>query len=300
MRTVLHIGMNKTGSTSLQNTLHKNRDPLLRAGILYPLAGRGHIGTSAIFHYEMSRILGFANAPADPAKNAAESAALKAGLAAEISDTKPDTLILSSEYFCLRRDISQLQGFLDGHDLTIVVYLRRHDFWYASLYAQAVFSIPGKLPWKPGFAGYIDWVKSHRDHFPSHGSLLDHWSRAFPAARIVARPLPCDLRTDRRKKAAAINLWQDFLDHAGIAVPRSLYETPPAHENRSGGAAQVQEAERLHRMKDGETDLDFPVFPDLAAADPLREIVAAHEDDYQKIAEEYLRLPGVPLFSALS
>ncbi|MEI6505200.1 MAG: hypothetical protein WCO90_04885, partial [Planctomycetota bacterium] len=36
VRFVFHVGPHKTGTTSVQVTLHANRDRLLRDGVLYP------------------------------------------------------------------------------------------------------------------------------------------------------------------------------------------------------------------------------------------------------------------------
>jgi hypothetical protein len=35
-RLVIHVGPHKTGTTSVQSTLHANRQALLRQGVLYP------------------------------------------------------------------------------------------------------------------------------------------------------------------------------------------------------------------------------------------------------------------------
>jgi hypothetical protein len=40
MKVILHIGLNKTGTSSLQNFFHKNEEFLSRNDIIYPKSGR--------------------------------------------------------------------------------------------------------------------------------------------------------------------------------------------------------------------------------------------------------------------
>lgn len=294
MRTVLHIGMNKTGSTSLQNALYWGRAGLLSAGMLYPETGCGLSGTSMIFQYELSRMLGYSNTPAGSEGDAGK---LKADLENEITAHNPNLLLLSSEYFCLRRDISRLQQFLAGHELTVVVYLRRHDYWYASLYAQAVASIPGAFPWSPGFAGYVDWLARHPDHFHSYGALLDHWRAAFPAANIVVRPLTHDLHRNEAGKSETLNMVHDFFLQISTPLPEHLAHIELRRDNRSAGPVQVQEAELNRRVQRGEAVGDFEIFPQLVEAEAVQRVILTQAADYAYIAEKYLGQTMQPLFS---
>ncbi len=51
----LHIGIPKTGTTSIQSFLFNNRDQLLEAGILYPLTRRSEqCLTGAYGHHKLS------------------------------------------------------------------------------------------------------------------------------------------------------------------------------------------------------------------------------------------------------
>ncbi|MFQ6551006.1 hypothetical protein AAD018_001505 [Aestuariibius insulae] len=119
MRTVLHIGPHKTGTTSFQHRLHANRDGLAKAGILYPVSGSFIFGQHRLPFALLDRT--------DPHRGdvpdlSAEAAALKD----EIERTKPDLLILSSEEFSVLRSdhIARLAETLDLETPEIVAVVR--------------------------------------------------------------------------------------------------------------------------------------------------------------------------------
>lgn len=143
-RCLIHAGMPKTGSTTLQAFFAANRRALRARGILYPacLGGRSHVHLAAALHPGPSpqrdsalRALGLS----DPA---ALAPLLEARLAEEIEAAEPcGTLLLSSEFFwSLPRHASMLKrlaAFAARHAARseVVVWLRRQDEFAVSIAA---------------------------------------------------------------------------------------------------------------------------------------------------------------------
>lgn len=129
----LHIGLTKTGSSSLQSALAAHRDLLKNAGLVYPLAGRSRHGHTAHhnLYYEIS--------PHGRAhdKFIALRGTWKDALS-EIDELPGGRGLISSEGFqyCLAEDVKRLIRLLAGRRIEVVVYLRRRDRWLESAWNQ--------------------------------------------------------------------------------------------------------------------------------------------------------------------
>ncbi len=102
-RIILHIGLRKTGTTTIQNVLHANRDFLLRQeGVLYPsLAANlsnalGTICTKVPRNQMANKAAGFTTEER-AARIAAQRERFRNSLDAEISSLEWNTLLLSAE-----------------------------------------------------------------------------------------------------------------------------------------------------------------------------------------------------------
>jgi hypothetical protein len=146
MKTIFHIGTPKTGTTTLQNSLHEARGALARHGILYPsLAELGHrnqhpLVINVLPPEKLPRQFRF-RPQHDLDRLASRSATM---VAAEIEARRPDHLLLSSEYF--NRDFtpeerSRQKALLERFgvsDLVFSVYIRRPSSHYLSLLTQGL------------------------------------------------------------------------------------------------------------------------------------------------------------------
>ena len=178
----LHIGMNKAGSSAIQRTLAARESVLWSAGLLYPRAGRS--GSQA--HHLISHVLGFSQGKPPSVRSRSELENLAPKLAAECTARNCHTVLVSSEVFTNRGDIAQVREFLAGWDVQIVVYLRRHDHWWASCYSQGVRMTPNP-PWPLGFDGYIAWQRTRR-HKGDYRKLLEDWGAVFGEENLLVRP----------------------------------------------------------------------------------------------------------------
>ena len=136
-RTVfLHIGIHKTGTSAIQNVCRANHRELLRAGILFPIAGfvaqpQYHL-TATSGH---SALIGFLSAPHAPKVPRAGQALLR-----QIESGSWNRLVLSSEALSAphkRRAVECVAWFRQqGFEVKLIAYLRRQDGWLDSFYRE--------------------------------------------------------------------------------------------------------------------------------------------------------------------
>lgn len=126
-RLILHIGTQKTGSSSLQKTLRDARERLLQAGILYPMLERGR---HRFKHAGMTR--------AAKSERPDDAAAEHAALVQEFRASGAHTMVLSDE--ALWRAQTPFRHFFErfrpAFRIEVVAYLRRPDLYIESLYNQ--------------------------------------------------------------------------------------------------------------------------------------------------------------------
>ncbi len=122
----LHIGTNKTGTTSIQNQLYNHRSELLKHGICYPLETKAH------HHVFRNNKTGSLQLKMD---NWSE-------LMKEIESDELMKVIISSEGFAKSYGNIELDGLhqikneLRDFDVTIVLFLRSQHSFLESYYSQ--------------------------------------------------------------------------------------------------------------------------------------------------------------------
>lgn len=116
---ILHIGVEKTGSTSLQSYLSQYKDILLNEGVLYP-----ETGMVSNHHYLV-------------AKNEVDLSIL----IEEFELSGVNTLLLSSEHFSTIEDsrvIWNLKKAFSNYNVKIICYIRDPVTWLISLYGEHI------------------------------------------------------------------------------------------------------------------------------------------------------------------
>lgn len=289
VRLYLHIGMNKTGTSAIQRFLSQNDHQLMAAGWLYPRTGR-----TVDAHYELSRALGFAHR--NPPVDLAALARMRAAIDREVAASGARAVILSSEDFVLRGGVTGVREFLAGYDTRIVVYLRRHDHWWASVYSQAV-KMVADPPWERGIQGYIRFTRRRQGRQGRYRELLDSWAAEFGSGAMCVRPFEAEQNSG--------GVVADFL--RTIEVP-ALSNIAPGdagrvNESLSGETLQLLEvvqratisAEVRRRLKErllalpGDRSEGALLGPGLR-----RRLVEEQLEDYAYIARTYLgRADGV-------
>ena len=184
-RCILHIGMPKTGSSSLQQLLADNRESLAREGIVYPLTSPWPPGS----HGELGRIFYRAYQ-----KRKGLRRRLFEHLADRIRATEGDVLILSAEALSetdtRSEAASTIAEFLAGlgYELQVVAFVRPQAEFLNSKYAQVIRSLnTGDL--------FADWFEKqvakpdmrYRKRFRQWSRLPDGAFTPIPYSRPVLR-----------------------------------------------------------------------------------------------------------------
>jgi hypothetical protein len=127
----LHIGLGKSGSSTIQHFATANTERLRAAGLIYP----GLTGRSPEHHMELGQV----------ARMAQQGAALPppfAALREAILRNEGESYLISSEFFLRHnaaasaRNALALRDFLGTVPVRVLVYIREYPPWVESLYAQ--------------------------------------------------------------------------------------------------------------------------------------------------------------------
>ena len=132
MRFIIHAGMEKTGTTSLQKFLYDNRDALLKElGVLYPLS---YISGRAHYFYSSSYLRDFKKHFSTP-----DIRQVIDGLSLEIEKKEPEIVLISCEYMFqnlysdLKILLEMLKRKFKSTEVDLVTYIRRQDDWIESM-----------------------------------------------------------------------------------------------------------------------------------------------------------------------
>ena len=236
MKVILHIGCEKTGTTTLQRFMQLNRSLLQKRGICYPLspgeANHTKLAVAAISETKLKTFLPLLFEVRTPKELENFRADLTAALKREANGS--DTLILSSEHCSStlvdESEIRRLRDMLSeiGRDIRVVVYLRRQDDFLASNYSTQIrLGAVHKLQF-PAARHVID----RYDYRP----LLERWNAIF--GDLIVRIY------DRRRLVDG-DIISDFLDACGVAR-RPEFVVPP-NENVALGRDQIEFLRRLNK-----------------------------------------------------
>lgn len=223
-RLLIHIGTEKTGTTSIQQFLNRNAAVLESRGIWYPTdSSRSYCDATAHFPLAGSlvdnwqdfvhpgRVPFFPNCAAD--------------LGADARARPAGTTVVSSEHFSSRvRDAARLAAFrrtlsATFGEIRIVCYLRNQaDLALSSHATRTIFG---------GRAAFDPAQVSTDDPYFNYLAMLDLWASAFGADALVVREY------DRRTLASG-DVCRDFLTKVlgigeeGLVFSKELNPTPGA------------------------------------------------------------------------
>jgi len=225
MRIIVHIGAEKTGTSSVQQFLTQNREKLKSAGYLYPTAQgyESHMSLPAACQNDAVRddlrmIYGL-----DSVQKIREfRVALVEQLRGQAREGKYSHMVVSSEHCSSRLvspvEVERLAQMLRkiSQDVIALVYIRRQDEFLCSSYSTDV---------KSGFSGRmtLPGEELRRNRYDYH-ALLRRWASVFGKENVV-----CRIYEQKRLKNG--DIVDDFADAAGL--PLTGEYSRPARVNES-------------------------------------------------------------------
>ncbi len=229
-KAVLHIGIEKTGTTSIQEFLHLNRKLLQVQSINFPsfLGTRNHLKLAA-FCMNDDNITQFAkqNSIDTPQQKKEWNKSLEKKFSNEIKQISKQvsTVIFSSEHFASylksQNEILRLKDFLSTffYQFQVIIYIRRQD-----LIACSMAGTMAKAGIENGIATGNNIIRKQYYNFDK---TLKKWSLAFGKENIC-------LRVFEESKLLQGDLILDFMHAAGIknnpdfSLPSRLNTSPSA------------------------------------------------------------------------
>lgn len=299
---VLHVGMDKTGTSSIQVLLHCNRARLRELGVLVPESpGKTRHMRLSLFvksDDEVANSIVWSRQPqSDPAEF---RAAFQRNLYAEIEESGLERVLFTDEglFGTSEPTLGRLGRFSHaiGRSVRLVTYLRRQDDHLISRYQQQV---------KVGRTQRLDeWVDTDLS------VMYDYHARLRAFERLV-NPTELIVRRFERASFPDGSLYQDFLDAAGVEVSAADLERGPTR-NKSLDAESVEflrllnlyrveehgavpglidNRTRVARLAEASTGpvLSLP-------ADRLDRFLAQWEDSNERVARDFLHDASGRLF----
>jgi len=244
VKCILHIGTEKTGTTSLQEFFHRNRARLAELGYVYPqsLGLRNHraLPTAAYGPQRRDDFTQRQGITTDPDLRTYQ-AQVRHQLQQELAPyPSRHTVIFSSEQLqsCLRTpaDLDRLRRFLHGLDLEpteVVVYLRHPVELANSLYSTAVF-FGSTIAYPPGPENEYYHNLCH------HQGTLTRFSQVFGPE--VLRP-----RLYNRAELVNGSVIDDFAAAVGLPCFPDGFTIPPP-QNQSITALGLELLRRVNQI----------------------------------------------------
>jgi hypothetical protein len=238
-RLYLHIGTEKTGTSTLQETCTSNRALLAKNGVCYPRAAgkRGHAGLT-IYALDRAKRMGLRAAVGLQTEASVEEykATLMERLRAEVARSDCTKILLSNEHMSSRLTrVRDVQKLVDGlytvcPDIRVIVYLRPQYDLVLSSYSTAV---------KGGRSQGLNLDRDEGSHYYNFDLMLSLWEQVVGIENITVRLF-------NRNEFVGNSLISDFFDALGMEVPAGL--EIPGTLNKAFDADTLQFARLVNEL----------------------------------------------------
>jgi hypothetical protein len=287
----IHVGMDKTGTSAIQQFIFKNRKTFLKdSGIYYPKTGMWSDYSHHPYAFSIVQQYGYSNG---------DMPSLLKKLSREVRPY--DYVLLSSE--CLfktprNKNFAGFWGFVTSvfEEVVIIVYVRRQDLWVESRHKHSILS-----------GAELEIEKLCGDWFCNYKQFIDSWAELVGQDSVVVRAY-------EREQFHGGSIYGDFLDLFGIEMdekyicPSDIVNTSLGGEealfkklcNQIGlegrGAAEVN-AVLLERSK---AEKEIRKCHQMMTAEQREQLIAKYSEVNSSIAKEYIAEKDGVLFENTS
>lgn len=287
----LHIGAEKTGTTSIQRALNKNRKALRAQGLM--VAGKlGRENHKMLVAYALplgSKDIALrSQGVADDKKAYADYCRqIETAVQQEVKSCDVEAYCISSEDFHRlqdKQDLEKLAALLTPlfDEIEIVFFVRRQDRLATSRFNTMV-----QFGYGRAFS-FAQILKENRQLYYDYAALLERYQGAFPGARITV--VPYGQETQNADKSSV----QLFAEVVGKTI-----EEPKQRFNVSYDTVDLRLIQILWANRDMREELDpikfFKTLPNdgpgpklPARPDEARDFVEAFKDSNDLLASRYL------------
>lgn len=259
MHIFLHIGQSKTGTSAIQAYLTLNRLALRKAGVLYPSVAISGMSVDMANH----------NPVADALAGLSEFPHLTADqyfdlFFAEAQKFNVKHMILSAEHFfggeprvwnvqnedtffdLYNQKINALKKYLDGFDVTVIVYLRPQVDWIASAISQTVRIENLISPEKAIYCSdrhFFEMIKPLVRYY----KLIDIWVKTLSPKEMIV--IPYERKQLHKKSSIADFMYRISLDHLDLPFGSEVLQV-----NRSLTREYIEVKKILNRTRRSKND----------------------------------------------
>lgn len=249
---ILHIGVEKTGTTTIQEFLHLNRKLLAEQGIWFPgFFGKRNHHQLAVYCNDSLRSNQFTRQKGldDPESFMEWKKNFKISFQQEMekSSGRYDQILFSSEHFSSQlkdsTEIASIRALLEEYisSFKVIIYIRRQDLLASSMISNAA---------KAGLStGLPTGNEIGARRFYNYRRLLKKWSEVFGKENIR-------LRVFEKEQLTNQDLLQDFIQQAGIRQDEKF--RLPLRMNTSLSATATEAAWLFNQkfpIRDGQSDV---------------------------------------------
>ncbi len=294
----LHIGTEKTGTTTLQALAAANRALFAQNGLCYPRTpgDRNHMALAAYASDgQTTRDLNPVPGLEDPMRRAVFREEFAEALRTEVASSGASLVWLSNEHLSSRLqsvdEIKRLASLLLplADQIRVVVYLRHQPDLFLSFYSTLI---------KSGNDGEMEPPVNGDEYFYNFEMMLDNWAAAFGENAL-------SVRVYDKSVLRHGDIVTDFLDMIGFDLPPDAYM--PERENVRLDTYTLQFLRLFHRDIPGAgPDGPDPVHGDIitalealskgpplaAPAKLMREIDEVFHASNNRVARRFLRRDG--------
>lgn len=227
---IIHIGLEKTGTTSFQAYCDENRARLAARGVVYPT------NPLCFAHGSHAPLVASYFPPAEAARlmiggRRADHFAAVAALRAEIAGAP--TALVSAEHFSSRFDaplVAALAADLTGLETTVAIVVRHPVPRTISSYATTVVSGRGVT-----LDAFVDEVCAASNPYLRSRATIEAWSAAFGREQVIV--------FDYREGADIVPRLVERL------LPQSLAEPIALRRNASPPAGEIEQRRRANATR---------------------------------------------------